>query len=85
MQLAPTNPEAKHQAGYAAYLLKNYQAAIALYRAALVYDKANPMIYKRMGMAYRDMGDPAGAAASFHKYIEMEPDAPDRREYEQYR
>jgi tetratricopeptide (TPR) repeat protein len=85
MQLAPTNPEAKHQAGYAAYLLKNYAASVALYRAALVYDKANPMIYKRMGMAYRDMGDGAGAAASFQKYIEMEPDAPDRKEFEQYR
>jgi tetratricopeptide (TPR) repeat protein len=82
MQLAPTSADAKQQAGYAAYLLKNYQAAIALYNAALVYDHANPMIYKRLGVAYRDMGDPASASAAFHKYLEMEPDAPDRAEFQ---
>jgi len=85
MQIAPTNPDAKQQAAYAAYLLKNYQAAIALYNAALIYDKANPTIYKRLGMAYRDMGDSAGASAAFRRYLEMEPDAPDKAEFERYR
>jgi tetratricopeptide (TPR) repeat protein len=85
MQLAPTNADAKQQAGYAAYLLKNYQASVALYNAALIYDKANPLIFKRLGMTYRDMGDAQGAAKSFHKYLEMEPDAPDKAEFEHYR
>jgi tetratricopeptide (TPR) repeat protein len=85
MQISPTNAEAKQQAGYAAYLLKNYQAAIALYNAALVYDKANPLIFKRLAVAYRDMGDDINACQSFHKYVEMEPDAPDKHEFERCR
>jgi len=85
MQIQPENSEAKHQAGYAAYILKNYPAAVALYSGALVYDKANPLIHKRLGMAYKEMGDNQMAARSFHKYLEMEPDAPDKAEFERYR
>jgi tetratricopeptide (TPR) repeat protein len=84
MQLQPTSAEAKQQSGYANYLLKNYQGAVALYRAALAIDTANPIIYKRLGMAYRDMGDPAGASQAFRKYLEMEPDAPDKAEFQQF-
>lgn len=85
VQLAPKSPQARLEAGYANFLLKNYAGAIALYQAALLYDKGNPLIYKRLGMAYRDLGDLKNAAFSFRKYIEMEPDAPDRAEYERYR
>ncbi len=85
MQVAPTNAEARQQAGYTAYLMKNYQAAIALYNSALSYDKANPLIYKRLGMAYREMNDTPGAVAAFRKYLEMEPDAPDRAQFERYK
>jgi len=84
MQLAPTLPEPKHMSGWANYLLKNFQGAVALYNSALVYDKGNPLIYKRMGMAYRDMGDASSASSMFQKYIEMEPDASDRKEFERY-
>ncbi|MEK7396107.1 MAG: tetratricopeptide repeat protein [Candidatus Poribacteria bacterium] len=84
MRIAPASAEAKQQAGYANYLLKNYHGAIALYNAALMYDKANPLIHKRLGMAYRDMGDRASAAQAFKRYLEMEPDAPDRAEFEMY-
>lgn len=85
MAMAPKSAEAKQEAAYANLLLKNYQAAIGLYQAALVYDKANPMIYKRMGMAYKEMGDTRNAASAFQKYLEMEPDAPDRHLFENFR
>lgn len=85
MALAPRAAEPKHEAAYANHLLKNFSGAIALYNAALAYDKANPLIYKRLGLAYRDVGDQAQAAQNFRKYLEMEPDAPDRAEFERYR
>ena len=79
MQLAPAACEPKLQSGYTNYLLKNYQGAVALYQAAAACDRGNPLVYKRMGLAYRDMGDAQNARLAFRKYIEMEPDAPDRR------
>lgn len=82
MRQAPRNAEAKQLAGYANFLLKNQGAAIALYRSAAVLDPANPLIYKRLGLAYRAAGDPTSAAQAFRKYLEMEPDAPDRAEFE---
>jgi tetratricopeptide (TPR) repeat protein len=85
MKRAPTSAEAKAQAGYANYLLKNFAGAVALYNASLVYDKANPLVYKRLGLAYRDLGDGPKAAEAFRKYLEMEPDAPDKAEFQGYR
>lgn len=82
MELNPKDPEAKADAGYANFLLKNYAGAIGLYRAALVYDPANPILYKRLGLAYRAAGDASAAAGAFRKYIEMEPDATDRADFE---
>ena len=82
MILAPHAGEPKHQAGYANYLLKNYAGAVALYQAALAIDPQNPLIYKRLGLAYRDLGDQRDACAAFQKYTQMEPDAPDRSEFE---
>ncbi|MCM2278046.1 MAG: tetratricopeptide repeat protein [Oligoflexia bacterium] len=85
MLLDPRSAEAKHDSGYANYLLKNYAGAIALYQAALAIDKANPLIYKRLGLAYRELGDNASAAQAFRKYLEMEPDAADKAVFEKYR
>jgi tetratricopeptide (TPR) repeat protein len=84
MQSQPRNAEAKQYSGYANYLLKNYQGAVALYRAALAFDKGNPLIYKRLGLAYRAMGDNTSAAQAFRQYLDMEPDAPDRNELQRY-
>ncbi len=84
MQVAPKSAEPKHLAGYANYLLKNYQGAIALYRSALQFDDANPMIYKRLGLAYLALGDGAGASRAFQKYLQLAPDAPDREEIKGY-
>ncbi len=84
MNVAPQASEAKHQAGYANYLLKNYSAAVALYLAAAATDKGNPQIFKRLGQAYQQLGDTQNAAINFRKYIEMEPDAPDRSQIERF-
>lgn len=84
MQLAPRQAEPKHLAGYANYLMGNYQGAIALLRAAISIDKGNPIIYKRLGAAYRKAGDSASASNAFRRYLELAPDAPDRAQIERF-
>ena len=85
MQAAPGHAEAKQLAGYVSYLLKSYPAAIALYSGSIALDKANPLTYKRLGLAYRDQGDLLSAKRAFQKYLEMEPDASDKAEFERYK
>jgi tetratricopeptide (TPR) repeat protein len=82
MQLAPQSADAKQNAGWSNYYLKNYLAAVTLLRAALVIDKANPIIFKRIGTVYREMGDLASACSAFKKYLQMEPDAPDKATFQ---
>jgi tetratricopeptide (TPR) repeat protein len=81
MQLSPKSSEAKQQAGWANLALKNYQAAVSLILAAIDLDRANPLLYKRLGLAYRTMGDINSACAAFRKYLEMEPDATDKADF----
>jgi tetratricopeptide (TPR) repeat protein len=82
MQLAPLSADAKQNAGWANYYLKNYMAAVTLLRAALVNDRANPLIFRRLGLVYREMGDMASACGAFKKYLEMEPDAADKASFQ---
>jgi len=82
MELRPAYAEAKHLAGYSHYLLKNYEEAALLMNAAAAIDRGNSLIYKRLGMAYREGGDRAGSSSAFKKYLQMEPDAPDRAQIE---
>lgn len=84
MVLSPTYGEAKHLSGYANYLMKNQQGAIALYKSALQYDRGNPVIYKRLGLAYLEIGDRPAASEAFRQYLQLAPDAPDRDVYEKY-
>ena len=84
MQFAPTAASPKAMAGYANYLLENYYGAIALYRAALKIDEADPLVYKRLGLAYQALGDGTNASKAFQKYLEVAPDAPDRKEIERF-
>lgn len=83
MQIAPGSSEAKHQAGYVSYVLKNYQGSVALLQAAASLDQGNPLIYKRLGLAYRALGKSDEAAAAFKRYIDLAPDAPDREQFEE--
>ncbi len=82
MGLQPSNPEAKQFAAIANHRLKNYPGAIALFKAAIQLDPGNPVLYKRMGECYRDMGDLIAARGAFLKYLQMEPDAQDKAEIE---
>lgn len=84
MELNPKNAQAKIGAGYANYLKRQYPTALALLQAALALDRGNPEIYKKMGLAYRDSGDPIRASQAFRSYLDLAPDASDRAEYEQY-
>jgi tetratricopeptide (TPR) repeat protein len=85
MTLEPEDAEAKAEAANANFLMKNFTGAAALYQAALVYDPANPALYKRMGIAFRAAGDHNSATQAFRKYLELEPDAPDKMEFQRYR
>lgn len=84
MAIQPTNAEAKMYAAVANHRLKNYTGAVALFRAAVHLDAGNPVLYKRMGECFRDMGDLINARLSFQKYLQMEPDAADKGEIERY-
>lgn len=81
MQLNPKSSEAKQQAGWTNLMLKNYQAAISLIKSAIDLDRANPLLYKRLGLTYRDMNDLSSACNAFRKYLEMEPDATDKSDF----
>jgi tetratricopeptide (TPR) repeat protein len=84
MGLQPANAEAKLYAALANHRLKNYAGAVALFQSAVQLDPGNPILYKRMGECYRDMGDLIAARAAFQKYLQMEPDASDKAEIERY-
>lgn len=85
MELDPRSASAKLGAGYVNFLKRQFSSALALYSAALSLDKGNPDIYKKMGQAYKESGDQQKAAKAFRSYLDLAPDAPDRKEYEQYR
>jgi tetratricopeptide (TPR) repeat protein len=84
MGLQPKNAEAKMNAAIANHRLKNYAGAVALFQAAIQLDPGNPILYKRLGECYRDMGDLIAARGAFQKYLQMEPDAIDKAEIERY-
>lgn len=84
MQLAPALSEPKHWAGWTAFLNKNPEGAVALLRAAQEMDPGNSLIYKRLGIVYKGIGDRINASQNFKKYLEMEPDAPDRAEFQRH-
>jgi predicted Zn-dependent protease len=84
MAIAPKSADVRFQAGRASYALKQYHGAIALLNSALNFDKGNPAIYKELGRTYQAMGDPTGARQNFKKYLEMEPDAADKAEFQQF-
>jgi predicted Zn-dependent protease len=80
----PKSGEAKFQAGYANFMKKNYQGAIALYNAALVYDKGNAQIYRRLAQAHKAVNEPGNVQTACRRYLELEPNAPDRDDCARY-
>ncbi len=81
MQQEPNNADAKQSAGWANYQLRNFPAAIALLQAAVGMDQANPLLYRRLGIVQRDVGDSQAACEAFRNYLAMEPDAADKEEF----
>jgi tetratricopeptide (TPR) repeat protein len=77
----PNSAEAKHHAGWANYKLKNFIAATSLFESAIKLDASNPVLYKRLGVIYRDMGDMNQSCNTFKKYLAMEPDAVDKADF----
>ncbi len=85
MELAPKNAEAKAEGAYATLLLKNFPGAVALFNASIRLDPGNALLYKRLGIAYRESGDRVNAVQAFRRYLELYPDAPDRAELQSFR
>jgi tetratricopeptide (TPR) repeat protein len=78
----PENVDARQTAGWVNYKLKNFTAALTLIQSAIEKDKANPLLYKRLAVVFEDMGDIASACKAFREYVRMEPDAPDKNEFD---
>lgn len=85
MEIDPGSSEAKVGAGSINYLKRQFPSAIALFQSALSMDRGNPDIYKKLGQAYRDSGDSVRAAQAFQSYLDLNPEASDRADYEQYK
>jgi tetratricopeptide (TPR) repeat protein len=84
MQANPKYAEAKAHAAYANQMLGNFPVAISLLEGAIQLDPANPTFWKRKGLLHQEVGDVGNAIAAFRKYLEMEPDAPDRAEIQRF-
>jgi tetratricopeptide (TPR) repeat protein len=84
MQLDPQDSAAKVGAGYMNYLKRQFPSSIALFLSALSLDRGNPDIYKKLGNAYKDSGEPKKAAEAFQSYLDLNPDAADKAQYLQY-
>jgi tetratricopeptide (TPR) repeat protein len=65
-------------AGYGYFLLKNYSAAIALYRSALSLDPGNPLIHRKLADALRESGNTSEARKFYKSYLEADPEASDK-------
>jgi tetratricopeptide (TPR) repeat protein len=85
MEINPQDASAKLGAGYVNYMKRQFPSAIALYLSALALDRGNPEIYKKLGLVYKEAGENAKAAQAFQSYLDLNPDAPDRSEYEQFK
>lgn len=81
MLLDSKSVDARQNAGWANFHLKNYDSAITLMRVAIEMDRGNPLLHKRLGAIYQELGDQATACLSFKKYLEMEPDASDKAQF----
>jgi tetratricopeptide (TPR) repeat protein len=82
--LAPSNAEAKAEAGWINYQMKNSPGAAAMLESAISIDPGNPSFYRRLGYVYRSLGQTDQARKAFRKYLDMDPDAPDRPELERF-
>lgn len=69
-------------AGYSNHMLKTYAAAQTLLERAAKIDAGDPMVRKRLGSLYIEMGQRERALQELKTYLDLYPDAPDRVEIE---
>lgn len=55
-------------------LLRNYSSAVKLINSALKVDQFIPQAYFMKGMMYKETGDSALSASSFHTTVELDPE-----------
>jgi tetratricopeptide (TPR) repeat protein len=58
------------------------RAAFPYYEKAAVEEKANPMPHYYLGFAYKERGLKARAIAEFKRFLELKPDADEKRDIE---
>ena len=84
LKLAPNHVPTLVQAGFANHMLKTYAAAQSMFERALQLDQGNPQIHKRLGSLHHDLGNRDRAKQHFRAYLDLFPDAPDRKDMEAY-
>lgn len=84
LKMNPTYVPALIQAGFANHKLKTYAAAQTMLERALQVDPGNPQVHKRLGSLYHDIGNLDKAKHHFRAYLDLYPDAPDRKDMETY-
>jgi cytochrome c-type biogenesis protein CcmH/NrfG len=58
------------------------RAAFAYYEKAAAEEKGNPMPHYYLGFAYKERGQKARAVAEFKKFLELKPDADEKKDIE---
>ena len=76
-QAAPRDGELRYFMGEAHRMKGAYGLALKEYRMAKTLDAAPAELYRSMGLASRQLGNAGDAAASFRRYLELKPAAPD--------
>lgn len=74
---APRDAEVRFFMGEARRLKGDYDQAVTDYRSALALDNPPVEAHRSMGIALRRAGNAGDAAASFRRYLELSPEAPD--------
>jgi tetratricopeptide (TPR) repeat protein len=69
----PKNTEAFLKLGELYYLVKNYDSAVYYINRSISIDAENPKAYFEKGMALKETGDSANAAAAFQSAVERDP------------
>jgi eukaryotic-like serine/threonine-protein kinase len=67
-----------YEEGRRRFLENDVQGAIASFEEAARAMPGNPQVHKQLGRAYMRAGNVERAAASYRRYLELFPDAPDR-------
>ena len=62
----------------------NFELALDLYKKAMKEKGDEPVIHKKIGDVYRLLGQGALAVESYKLYLEMKPEASDKRQIESY-